>query len=134
MSMSRNVSPAFVSVAFAFAFAFASAMTLGSSGAHARPSSGPALERIHTGSGGGTPVGAEQPGPESGFLTINSNPPSRLSINGVDTGKVTPVLNHPLVPGTYRLTLVSIDGRKQRTLGATVKPGEHTKLRIDFSN
>ncbi len=132
MSMPRNVSSAFASFAFAFAFGFA--MTVGSSGAHARPPAAPALERIHTGSGNGTSVGPEQPGPEMGFLTINSNPPSRLSINGADSGKVTPVLDHPLVPGTYRLTLVSIDGKKQRTLGATVKPGEHTKLRIDFSN
>jgi serine/threonine-protein kinase len=42
-----------------------------------------------------------------GLLTVQSRPAARVIIDGQDTGRFTPLINVPVVPGRHRITLVN---------------------------
>ena len=70
----------------------------------------------------------------SGFLDVTSDPAAKIAIDGVETGKTTPQLHLALVAGHHKLTLVTVDGARQRTIGFTVEAGQTTKLSIHLTS
>jgi len=70
---------------------------------------------------------------EVGFLNVGSNPPARVIIDDTDTKTVTPQPHLELVAGHHRLTLVTLDGKRTRTIGFKVEPGQTTTLTIHLS-
>ena len=70
---------------------------------------------------------------ETGFLNVGSNPPARVIIDDADTKTVTPQPHLELPAGHHRLTLVTLDGARKRTIGFNVEPGQTTTLTIHLS-
>jgi hypothetical protein len=70
---------------------------------------------------------------ETGFLNVGSNPPARVIIDDADTKTVTPQPHLELPAGHHRLTLVTLDGARRRTIGFNVEPGQTTTLTIHLS-
>jgi hypothetical protein len=83
-----------------------------------------------------TPVDAKGPGDthDIGFLDVASDPPAKIAIDGSDTGKITPQSHLALPIGHHTLTLVEVDGKRQRTLGFTIDRGETTKLTLHMAS
>jgi PEGA domain len=71
---------------------------------------------------------------ETGYLDVSSDPPARVHIDDVDTGKTTPAPHLPLKAGHHKLTLVTADGAHKRTIGFTVEAGQTTKLSIHLTS
>lgn len=93
--------------------------------------------------GGGAPAGAEgrsstgvcrSADAVSGFLDVASDPPARIAIDGTETGKTTPQLHLALAPGHHKLTLVTLDGARQRVIGFAVEAGQTTKLTVHLAS
>ncbi len=70
---------------------------------------------------------------DTGFLNVGSDPPARVIIDDADTKTVTPQPHLELPAGHHRLTLVTLDGARKRTLGFNVEPGQTTTLTIHLS-
>jgi hypothetical protein len=68
-----------------------------------------------------------------GFLDVGSNPPARIIIDDADTKTVTPQPHLELPAGHHKLTLVTLDGARKRTIGFNVEPGQTTTLTIHLS-
>jgi hypothetical protein len=71
---------------------------------------------------------------DMGFLDVSSDPPARVLIDEVDTKTVTPQPHLELQAGHHKLTLVTLDGTRKRTLGFNVEAGQTTKLAIHLSS
>jgi hypothetical protein len=65
-----------------------------------------------------------------GSVKIACTPPARITIDGRDTGKTTPVMITGLTPGKHHVTFVIGDDRF--TYAVTVKPGETATLSKDL--
>ncbi len=69
-----------------------------------------------------------------GFLVANSKPWAKVVVDGMDTGRWTPIAaKNPirLSPGKHRITLVTEDGRKLEA-EVEIRAGESTKLIREF--
>jgi hypothetical protein len=75
------------------------------------------------------PFGSQDPA----FLDVASDPPAKILIDEVDTGRVTPQPRLELRAGHHKLTLVTLDGKHQRTLGFTIEPGETRKFTVHLA-
>ena len=74
------------------------------------------------------------PSKDVGSLSVSSDPPARVSVDGKDTGKTTPVEKIDLPVGHHQLTLVSVaDPKLTRSLGFNVTKGETTRLKVNFA-
>jgi hypothetical protein len=75
---------------------------------------------------------------DGGFVSINSRPPALVSITNEKGAELklgnTPVAKHALPAGSYKVTFVSHDGKHRRTLGFTVRSGQHTKLQVSLAD
>ena len=71
---------------------------------------------------------------DTGFLDVTSDPPAKILVDEVDTGKATPAQHLPLKIGHHKLTLVTPDGAKKRTIGFTIEAGQTTKLSIHLAS
>jgi hypothetical protein len=71
--------------------------------------------------------------PDAAFLDISSDPPAKIVIDAVDTGKVTPEAHLEVKPGRHKLTLITLDGARQRTLGFTVEAGQTRKFTVHLA-
>jgi hypothetical protein len=71
---------------------------------------------------------------DMGFLDVSSDPPAKISIDEVDTGKVTPAVHLPLKAGHHKLSLSTPDGSRKRTIGFTVEAGQTTRLSIHLAS
>ncbi len=70
---------------------------------------------------------------EAGFLNVGSDPPARVIIDDADTKTVTPQPHLELPAGHHKLTLVTLDGTRKRTIGFNVEAGQTTTLTIHLS-
>ncbi|HEY5145537.1 MAG TPA: hypothetical protein VII82_02160 [Polyangiaceae bacterium] len=70
---------------------------------------------------------------DTGILEVSSDPPAHVLIDDVDTKTVTPQGHLELKAGHHKLTLVTLDGSRKRTLGFNVEIGQTTKLSIHLS-
>ncbi len=82
----------------------------------------------------GAPIAADPEAPpppppapkQNGFLKLMAKPPGRAFINGKDVGW-TPLLKHPLPPGTHTVTLVREEPPTYRgTISVVIEEGETT--------
>jgi hypothetical protein len=67
---------------------------------------------------------------DAGFLDVSSDPPAHIVVDEADTGRVTPQARLELKAGHHKLTLVTLDGARKRTMGFTIEAGQTTKLAI----
>jgi hypothetical protein len=70
---------------------------------------------------------------DAGFLNVGSDPPARVIIDDADTKTVTPQPHLELPAGHHKLTLVTLDGARKRTIGFNVEAGQTTTLTIHLS-
>jgi hypothetical protein len=70
---------------------------------------------------------------EVGFLNVASNPPAHVIIDDADTKTITPQPHLELPAGHHKLTLVTVDGARKRTIGFNVEPGQTTTLTLHLS-
>jgi hypothetical protein len=68
-----------------------------------------------------------------GFLQVASDPPAHVLIDDADTKTVTPQPHLELKAGHHKLTLVTLDGLKKRTIGFNIESGQTTTLTIHLS-
>ncbi len=81
-----------------------------------------------------TPSPAERP-EETGFLSIESDPPATILIDAAETGKVTPQPHLELKVGHHQLTLVSTrDKARQRSIRFNIEAGKTTKLAFHLTS
>ena len=66
-------------------------------------------------------------------LDVESDPVAKILIDAVDTGKLTPEKHLHVRPGRHKLTLVTLDGRRQRTLGFAIEAGETRKFTVHLA-
>jgi hypothetical protein len=71
---------------------------------------------------------------DTGVLDVTSDPPAHVFIDDVDTKTVTPQTHLELKAGHHKLTLVTLDGSRKRTLGFNVETGQTTRLSIHLSS
>lgn len=73
----------------------------------------------------GACVANARPSPASstpGRLRLMSRPPAQVFIDGVDTGRRTPLIDYPLPPGKHVVRLVT-DGQSSQELEVDIEPG-----------
>jgi hypothetical protein len=75
---------------------------------------------------------ASAPKADVGYLTVTTDPPAKLEIDGTDTGKTTPVTKLSLSVGKHKVTVTSLDGKTKRTLGVTIVAGEEKRLTVSL--
>jgi hypothetical protein len=71
---------------------------------------------------------------ERGYLDIASDPQAKIVIDGADTGKTTPQHRLELPVGHHKLTLVTLDGKHQRSIGFAVERGQTTQLSVHLAS
>jgi hypothetical protein len=71
---------------------------------------------------------------DTGFLEVASDPPARIIVDDTDTKTVTPQGHVELKVGHHKLTLVTVDGARKRTIGFNIEAGQTTKLTIHLSS
>jgi hypothetical protein len=71
---------------------------------------------------------------DTGLLEVSSDPPAHIVIDDVDTKTVTPQSHLELKAGHHKLTLITLDGSRKRTLGFNVESGQTTRLSIHLSS
>ena len=71
---------------------------------------------------------------DTGYLDVSSDPPAKVLVDDVDTGKTTPATHLSLKAGHHKLTLVTADGAHKRTIGFTIDAGQTTKLSIHLAS
>src|SRR5580658_8392644 len=54
-------------------------------------------------------------------LDVASDPVAKILIDAVDTGKTTPERHLFVRAGRHKLTLITLDGRRQRTIGFAIE-------------
>jgi hypothetical protein len=82
----------------------------------------------------GTPSPGEQPA-ETGFLSVESDPPATILIDEAETGKVTPQIHLELKVGRHQLTLVSTrDKSRKRSIRFNIEAGKTTKLTFHLTS
>ncbi|MFW5966717.1 MAG: PEGA domain-containing protein, partial [Persicimonas sp.] len=64
----------------------------------------------------------------TGTVSIASKPTARIHIDGQDTGEYTPLVNHELEAGKYKITLINEDFDLEKTYYVEIKPGENEKV------
>jgi hypothetical protein len=77
---------------------------------------------------------AADPRADVGFLDVSSDPPAKILVDDADTGKVTPQPRLELKAGHHKLTLITLDGARKRTLGFNVEAGRTTKLSMHLAS
>jgi PEGA domain len=70
--------------------------------------------------------------PRPGVLVVLARPWARVVVDGVDTGRVTPVVRMPLAAGRHDIVLVAPDGRVRR-YAITLHGGETVSLVARFA-
>ena len=70
---------------------------------------------------------------DAGYLHVESDPPARIAIDDADTQAVTPQAHLELKAGHHKLTLVTLDGARKRSIGFNVEAGQTTTLTIHLS-
>jgi hypothetical protein len=70
---------------------------------------------------------------EAAFLDISSDPRAKILIDEVDTGKITPEAHLEVTAGRHKLTLVTLDGARRRTLGFAVEAGQTRKFTVHLA-
>jgi hypothetical protein len=70
---------------------------------------------------------------DAGYLHVESDPPARIAIDDADTRAVTPQAHLELKAGHHKLTLVTLDGTRKRSIGFNVEAGQTTTLTIHLS-
>ena len=68
-----------------------------------------------------------------GTLVTYRLAPRKTDASDVDTKTVTPQPHLELKAGHHKLTLVTLDGNRKRSLGFNVEIGQTTKLSIHLS-
>lgn len=68
---------------------------------------------------------------EKGFLTIDTYPWTKVTVNGRTLGS-TPLVKAPLAAGTYTVTLENPDEKITERVTITIKPGETVSKRLAF--
>jgi len=81
----------------------------------------------------GAALGSRSAQTDTGTLEVSSDPPAHVFIDDVDTKTVTPQPRLELKAGHHKLTLVTLDGSRKRSLGFNVEIGQTTKLSIHLS-
>jgi hypothetical protein len=81
----------------------------------------------------GVPPRVGAPAGDEAILDVASDPAAKILIDAVDTGKTTPERHLFVKPGRHKLTLVTLDGRRQRTLGFTIEAGETRKFTVHLA-
>jgi hypothetical protein len=71
--------------------------------------------------------------PGVAFLDVSSDPVAKILIDETDTGKVTPEPHLVVKPGRHKLTLVTLDGGRVRTLGFAIEAGETRKFTVHLA-
>jgi hypothetical protein len=79
---------------------------------------------------GSAPAGDEAHG---AILDVASDPVAKILIDAVDTGKTTPERHLFVRPGRHKLTLITLDGRHQRTFGFAIEVGETRKFTVHLA-
>jgi serine/threonine-protein kinase len=67
-----------------------------------------------------------------GFLTLNTTPWSKVSIDGEPVGS-TPIFKKKLSAGAHTLVLVNEGASIQKSQTVTIKPGETNKLSLTLA-
>ena len=67
-----------------------------------------------------------------GWLTIDSVPAGRLTVNGRDTELETPVRDLPLLKGKHTIELKSVEGNTVRSYDIRIEAGGYTKLKVEL--
>ena len=75
-------------------------------------------------------AGAPEAG-EKGFLTIDTYPWTKVSVNGRTLG-TTPLVKSALPPGTYTVVLENPEDKISERVTVTIKPGETVSKRLAF--
>lgn len=70
---------------------------------------------------------------DNGFLQVASDPPAHILIDDADTRAITPQTHMELKAGHHKLTLVTLDGGRKRTIGFNIEKGQTTTLTIHLS-
>ncbi|GAC1601431.1 MAG: hypothetical protein NVS4B10_13430 [Myxococcales bacterium] len=65
-----------------------------------------------------------------GFLSLGSRPPAKVIIDGVDTGRTTPLFSFPLKPGGHRVRLLA--GGRARDLQVQIDAGRTVSEIVDL--
>jgi hypothetical protein len=81
----------------------------------------------------GSAPGSRSAQTDTGTLEVSSDPAAHVFIDDVDTKTVTPQPHLELKAGHHKLTLVTLDGSRKRSLGFNVEIGQTTKLSIHLS-
>ncbi len=68
---------------------------------------------------------------EKGFLTIDTYPWTKVTVNGRVLG-TTPLVKAPLAAGSYTVVLENSDDKISERVTVTIKPGETTSKRLAF--
>jgi hypothetical protein len=84
--------------------------------------------------GGGADRGSPPAEGERGFLDIVSDPPAKILVDGADTGKTTPQHRLELPVGHHKLTLITLSGAHQRSVGFTIDRGQTTQLAFHLAS
>jgi hypothetical protein len=71
---------------------------------------------------------------DAGYLDVASDPAAKIVVDGTDTGKVTPQSHLELKAGHHKLTLVTLDGARSRTIGFKIEAGQTTKLTVHLAS
>jgi hypothetical protein len=70
---------------------------------------------------------------QAAVLDVASDPVAKILIDEVDTGKTTPERHLSVRAGRHKLTLITLDGRHQRTFGFAIEPGETRKFTVHLA-
>ncbi len=87
----------------------------------------------HAGGPRGSSSGSARPRPTPACSKSRPIRPAHVLIDDVDTKTVTPQGHLELKAGHHKLTLVTLDGSRKRTLGFNVEVGQTTKLSIHLT-
>ena len=68
---------------------------------------------------------------EKGFLTIDTYPWTRVTVNGRTLG-TTPLVRAPMAAGAYTVVLENPDEKISERVSVTIKPGETVAKRLAF--
>lgn len=120
-----------VAVAF-FAVVMAASAAAGASGSRSDMDGSSAIQDARSGQVRAPSSLRDAPKGDVGFLTVTTDPPAKLSVDGADTGKTTPVTKLSLPAGKHKVTLTSLDGKTTRSLGVTIVAGEEKRLTVSL--
>jgi hypothetical protein len=78
--------------------------------------------------GADVPEAKLPPKSQRAYITITSNVPARVYIDGTRVGRSTPLSRVPIRAGTRHITLVSVATGERKELDLRFTKGQHRKL------